>query len=750
MSCQSAIHGFRETVLLTRAFTHPARPLFGAPIVSVDIMAASSASKAKKLKKSLTLFDVYSISTGAMFSSGFFLLPGLATAEAGPSAILAYLVAGLLIMPSMLSMAELSTAMPKSGGTYYFLDRSLGPLAGTVGGLGTWLALVFKSAFALIGMGAYLAIFFEIPIKPLAAALTVAFAVLNIVGAKESSGLQRILVTILVGVLVFFSVQGLYIVISGDPAQVQGQLTPFFEFGAQGFLATIGLVFVSYAGLTKASSVAEEVQNPDRNIPLGMFLSLLTATALYVIGAYIMVSVLSPDELRQDLTPVATAGDVFLTWLPYGGGLILVVVAAIAAFASTGNAGIMSASRYPLAMARDRLLPESFAKLGRFKTPTRGVIVTAGLMLLVIFGLSEEGVAKLASAFQLLIFGLVNFAVIIMRESQIPSYAPGYRSPFYPWMQIAGIVIAFFLITEMGPLAILFTGGIVLAGIGWYFYYARNVAREGAIFHLFARLGKYRYDGLDSELQGILEEKGASDDAEFERLVARAEIIQLDEPVDYASVVEKATERLSERVGISADTLKHDFLEGTQHSATSVSHGAALPYVRASGAESQALVMVHCQSGICVDIDPDITGEDGSEPVYAIFFLVTPEDEQSIHLRTLATLASRTDDEDFLVEWRSANDEQEIKESLLHHERYLTLQLLTGTNTEDFIGKDVREVNVPAGNLVALIRRRGEIIVPNGSTTFNEGDKVTIIGDPNGIKRLYELYRQGEREGVVR
>jgi len=91
-----------------------------------------------------------------------------------------------------------------------------------------------------------------------------------------------------------------------------------------------------------------------------------------------------------------------------------------------------------------------------------------------------------------------------------------------------------------------------------------------------------------------------------------------------------------------------------------------------------------------------------------------------------------------------------VKESLLHHDRYLTLQLLSGTNTEEFIGREVRDVNVPAGNLVALIRRRGDIIVPNGSTSFEEGDRVTIIGDPNGIQRLYELYRRGEREGVVR
>ena len=701
------------------------------------------ASGSSSLRKDLSLYDVYAISTGAMFSSGFFLLPGIAAAEAGPSAILAYFVAGLLILPSMLSMAELSTAMPKAGGAYYFLDRSLGPLAGTVGGLGTWLALVFKSAFALIGMGAYLAIFVDVPIKPLAAALTVAFAVLNVVGAKETSGLQRVLVSILVGVLIFFTVQGLLTIGGGDAGKVQGQLTPFFPFGATGFLSTIGLVFVSYAGLTKVASVAEEVENPDRNIPLGMVLSLVTATALYVLGVYIMVSVLEPSTLRADLTPVATAGEVFLDWLPEPTGLILIVVAAIAAFASTGNAGILSASRYPLAMARDRLVPESFSRLGRFETPTRSVVLTAGMMLLIIFTLSEEGVAKLASAFQLVIFSLLNFAVIIMRESQIPSYAPGYRSPFYPWTQVAGIVISFFLITEMGPLAILFTGGVSFAGIGWYFYYARSVGREGAIFHLFARLGKFRHDDLDRELEGILEDKGVLDDTSFDRLVARAQILRLDEATPYDEVVKQAASVLADRLDVSAETLKHDFLTGTQHSATSVSHGAALPYVRIEGIERQEMVMVHCQSGLCVDV------ESRSEPVYAVFFLVSPEGDQSAHLRTLASLANRTDEESFIVEWRAAADEQEIKEALLHHERYLTLHLLSGTSTEAFIDQPIRDLTLPAGNLVALVRRRGDIIVPNGSTVLSEGDRVTIIGDRAGIERIYELYRQGEREGVV-
>ncbi|MFB6247051.1 MAG: amino acid permease [Salinibacter sp.] len=703
------------------------------------------------LKKSLTLYDVYAISTGAMFSSGFFLLPGIAAAETGPSVILAYFVAGVLILPSMYSMAELSTAMPKAGGTYYFLDRSLGPLADTVGGLGTWLALVFKSAFALIGMGAYLAIYADVPIKPLAAALTIAFGVLNVVGAKESSWLQRILVTVLVGVLAFYGVQGLTSVLGGQSAEggAVGEFSPFFTEGARGFLATVGIVFVSYAGLTKVASVAEEVKNPDRNIPLGMILSLITATGIYVIGVAIMVAILPAADLHADLTPVYTSGEVFFNWLPYALGPVLIVVAAIAAFASTGNAGIMSASRYPLAMARDRLLPDEFAEIGRFDTPTRSIVVTVGLMLVVIFVLSEEGVAKLASAFQLLIFALLNFAVIVMRESEIPSYAPGYRSPLYPWMQGAGIVIPAFLISEMGTLAIAFTGVVVLFGIGWYFYYARTVPREGAIFHLFARLGKQRYDGLDRELQTILEEKGVGHDTAFDRLMAESDVIHLDAPRPYREVVEEVSSRLADAYGLSTETLRHGFLEGAPYSAVSVTHGAALPYCRLDGIDEPKMVMVHCQSGICVDLQDEIEDLDLSEPVYAFFFLVSPKDDEGEHLRTLATLANRVDEEQFLVEWRAAADEQEAKESLLHHERYLTLHLLSGTSTEAFIDRAVADLNLPAGVLVALVRRDGQITVPSGPTTLEEGDRVTIIGNPAGIERLYELYRRGEQEGVV-
>lgn len=700
---------------------------------------------APRLKKELTLFDVYAISTGAMFSSGFFLLPGLATAQAGPATVLAYFLAGVFILPAMFSAAELSTAMPKAGGAYYFLDRSLGPLAGTVGGLGTWLALVLKSAFALVGMGAYLVFFFEVPVKPLAVGLTVAFGVLNVVGAKETSGLQRLLVAILVGVLVFFVVQGLVAVGGLGAGAVEAQFTPFAPFGFESLIATVGLVFVSYAGLTKVASVAEEVQDPDRNLPLGMFLSLATATVIYCVGVFIMVAVLDPAELRSDLTPVATAAEAFFTWLPGRWGLLLIVAAAIAAFASTGNAGILSASRYPLAMARDRLVTERLGRIGRFGTPTTAVVVTTVAMVVIILAFDVEAIAKLASAFQLILFGLLNVAVIVMRESRIASYVPGYRSPFYPWMQIAGVLVPIVLIAQLGSLAIGLSLAMGAAGVAWYVYYVRGndaVERTGAIYHLFARLGQYRYEGLDSELRTILKEKGLRDETPFEHLVTRATVLDLEDERPFERVVREAAGRLAERSGLSEARLVEGFLEGSRTGSTPVAHGVALPHLRLAEVDRPELVIVRSQPGL--DLSIDTTGDerpDTPRRVHAAFFLLSPETPPGRHLRTLANLASRIDEAPFLDEWRGAETEQDLKEVLLRNDRFLAITLEGEGPTAALVGRPLREVRMPEGVLVALVHRDGQIAVPGGSTVLRAGDRLTVLGEAQGIRQLADAYR---------
>lgn len=264
-----------------------------------------------KLHRQLGLFDVFSISTGAMFSSGFFLLPGLAFQFTGSSVFVAYLVAGILMLPAVFSIAEIATALPRSGGAYFFLDRSLGPLMGTIGGLGTYLALILKTSFAIVGIGAYAALFWNVPVKTVAVIATLLFLILNLKGAKETTRLQNFFVVFLILVLVTFIFDGIWHVIKTNSSITSDRpdqaVQPFFSDGIGGFLTTIGFVFVSYLGVTQIASVAEEVKNPERNIPLGMILSLVVTALIYFLGVFLMVKIIPQTALAADIAPAATA-----------------------------------------------------------------------------------------------------------------------------------------------------------------------------------------------------------------------------------------------------------------------------------------------------------------------------------------------------------------------------------------------------------------------------------------------------------
>lgn len=700
-----------------------------------------------KLKKELGLFDVYAISTGAMFSSGFFLLPGLAAGMTGPSVFLAYLCAGFLILPAMFSMAELSTALPRAGGSYYFLDRSLGPMVGTIGGLGTYLALALKTAFALIGIGAYLAFFFpDLPIKPIACGLTVAFAAINIMGAKETAGLQRFLVTILVAVLAFFIAQGLFEVgFTQSREDTTGRFTNFFSHGIEGFVATIGFVFVSYAGLTKVASVAEEIKNPDRNIPLGMMLSLISTTIIYVVGVFIVVALMDSTELKNSLTPIADTAQVFTEWIPQSAIVGLIAISALAAFASTGNAGVMASSRYPYAMAKDNLVPERFAKLGKFGTPTSAVILTGALMIFFIIVLDAKGIAKLASAFQLFIFVLVNIAVIVMRESRIKAYDPGYKSPLYPWMQIAGIILSLILIISMGWLAVLFTIGIIMFCLIWYIKYARpRVNRDGAIGHWFQRLGERRYDGLEYEFRGILKEKGLRSEDPFNEVVGRAHFIEIDDKHTFEDIIKEASEIFSKKLGVGADVLEKRFLEGTKTGATPMSHGAALPHMHLPGIDAPEMVIARSVDGLNVEVF-DVLGDEVEQKTHAFFLLISPEEDPGQHLRMLAELANKIDKDDFLETWNDSSNSAHLKRILMNESRYFILRINDEDHTKEMIEKSLASLKLPEGSLVAMVHRGKQVIIPRGSTVLQKDDRVIIIGEPLVVEKLRKEYEAKDK-----
>ena len=140
-----------------------------------------------------------------------------------------------------------------------------------------------------------------------------------------------------------------------------------------------------------------------------MVLSLLVTGLIYVLGVFVMVTVIGNETLARDLSPVATAVENLFVWLPPKTGLYIVVIAALLAFASTGNAGMLATSRYPLAMGRDKLFSKKFGNISRWGTPVPAILLTAGLIVLFIVVLTEEGIVKLASTFQLFIFMVNKF-----------------------------------------------------------------------------------------------------------------------------------------------------------------------------------------------------------------------------------------------------------------------------------------------------------------------------------------------------
>lgn len=425
---------------------------------------------AKELERDLGLPSVVAISIGAMVGSGIFILPALAMKMAGPAVVLAYLLAGILVLPAAISKAEMATAMPEAGGTYVYIERGMGPLLGSIAGIGTWFSLSFKGALALVGGAPYIALLLDLSPQLLALGIAILLIGVNLVGVKQTGRVQVLLVGLMLAVLVWFVTGSLGDI---DPVRFGG----FFDDGIGGLLAATGFVYVSYAGVTKVASVAEEIENPDRNIPLGMLGSLGLTTLLYVLVVAIIVGAAPSAELAGSVTPVAdVAGATLVQW-----GLLVVVVAAILALVSTANAGLLSASRYPFAMSRDQLAPRALQYVSdRFDTPTRAITLTGAVMLLMIAFVPIDDIAKLGSAFKILVFILVNLALVAFREGDLDDYDPAFRDPLYPWTQAFGVVGGLVLLTQMGTVPLVGAVAIISVGLVWYLGYVRvQVRREG-------------------------------------------------------------------------------------------------------------------------------------------------------------------------------------------------------------------------------------------------------------------------------
>ncbi|MFC1497737.1 amino acid permease [Verrucomicrobiota bacterium] len=606
-----------------------------------------------KLRKELGFLDVFSIAAGAMIGAGLFILPSLAYAKCGPGVFLSYILAAFFVLPAMLSKAELTTAMPKAGGTYFFIDRSLGAPMGTLGGISSWFSLSMKSAFALVGLG----IFFEVimpdmsydMVKLIAIGFLLVFMTFNILGVKMAGRAQAFMVVILMGILVFYIIAGL----KGVKLE---RFSPFVPEKIGTLFSTAGFIFISYGGLTKIASVAEEVRNPGKTIPLAMFAAWLLVGLLYGGVVFVTIGLLEPETMRSTHIPIALGAKAAAGKT----GLALLSLAGILAVVTTANAGILSASRSPLAMARDNLLPPFFCKINKkFGTPHYSILFTGLFMLLVIVFLDLYHLVEVASTLMIILFMLDNVSVIVMRESRMSNYRPQFKSPLYPWIQIAGIIGPLFLLLEFGLFPLLVTVIFLVGALIFYYIYAHpRTSRESGLIYIIEKLvSRHLSKGtLRKELKEIIMERDEIVEDQFDTLVKNCEVLDIKESIDFDDLFKRVSETLSERIKISEQEIYRLLWERERDSSTVITPTLAVPHIIIPGEKKFDIVLVRCVEGLVADME--------LPPINTVFVLIGTEDQRSYHLKALAAIAHIAQDPEFENNWMKAGSVEDLRDVL--------------------------------------------------------------------------------------
>ncbi|EMA47177.1 amino acid permease [Halobiforma nitratireducens] len=464
----------------------------------------------EELAKDLGLISALAVGIGTMIGAGIFVLPGIAAQEAGPAVVISFIIGGLIAMINAFSVSELGTAMPKAGGAYYYINRALGPLFGSISGMGDWIGLAFASAFYAIGFGGYLADLLDGVVVPIpgvgelallptiaigsfvltevqigAVLAGVVFVGVNYMGAKETGGIQTAIVTLLLGILTIFAIVGFFSFDWGT-VTVDGSYTPE---GTGAILPGAALVFVSYLGYAKIATIGEELKTPGRNLPIAIIGSVGIVMVIYTIIVGLLMGLIPHEAFSLDTVeeaPMSYAAEIVFDYAftvagleisLLGVGVTSISVGALLATASSANASILASARINFAMGRDKIVSDKLNAIHpRFATPYRSIAITGAMIIVFIVALGEtvEILSSAASILHLVVYALINASLIVFRETNPPEYDPDFEVPFYPYLPISGFVLSLALIYFMDNLATAIAGAFVVFAIAWYFWYART------------------------------------------------------------------------------------------------------------------------------------------------------------------------------------------------------------------------------------------------------------------------------------
>jgi basic amino acid/polyamine antiporter, APA family len=438
-----------------------------------------------RLNRSLNAFDLTILGIGAIIGVGIFVLTGAAAAKyAGPGVILSFIVSGLACAFAGFCYAELASSIPVAGSAYNYAYATMGEVIAWIIGWDLILEYIVACIAVAIGWSGYLVnilkvIGIEIPVWCSAAPGTVPGAIINlpamlivvfltvllVIGIKESARFTSLMVLVKFLTIAIFILVGLSHVTSAN-------WHPFMPFGLKGVIAGAAIVFFAYIGFDAVSTAAEETKDPQRNMPIGILLSLGICTILYIVVAAILTGMVPYSELNTP-APVAHA----LTLCGFHWGSALVSAGAVAGITSVLLVMLMGQPRIFFAMSRDGLLWPWISKVHpRFRTPYIAQILT-GIVVACFAGFIDIGTAaELCNIGTLFAFAIVCCGVVVLRRTH-PELRRTFRCPMVPLVPLLGVAFCACLMLSLPKITWIRFVAWLVAGLAIYFYYGIRHSR---------------------------------------------------------------------------------------------------------------------------------------------------------------------------------------------------------------------------------------------------------------------------------
>jgi len=414
--------------------------------------------------RDLGLFDATMIGIGAMIGAGIFVLTGIAAGEAGPGALLAFALNGVVTLLTALSYAELASAYPKSGGGYSFITKAFPGPAGFAAGWMLWFCYIIACALYALGFGSYFWEFIrsfypqladlvfrlaghKVPALTMTALVSVVFIVVNMRGTAVTGSVENIITMAKIAILGIFIAYGVKRIFQ-IPDQAIASFKPFLPNGGGGVLIAMGLTFIAFEGYDLIATVAEEIKAPEKTIPRATLISLGVTIFIYLMTLMVCLGAIQPESGkswqflgRYQETAIARAAESFMPFF----GIGLIIFGGLLSTISALNATILASSRVGYSMSRDKMLPRSLSRIHeKRRTPHVAIAVTGVIVLVMALLFPIQVIGSAASVMFLLTFALVNLSLIALRR-KFPELRGGFRVPFYPATPIAAILLNVFL-----------------------------------------------------------------------------------------------------------------------------------------------------------------------------------------------------------------------------------------------------------------------------------------------------------------